>query len=299
MRGDSLGLDLNLRSLRAFLTVVEEGHFGRAAVKLYITGPALSQQIRRLEQQFGLRLIDRETHPLALTPAGEAFLPHAYHLVESAQAAALELAQLARKQDRTLRIGFINGGAGELTTSLLTRLNTRLELTQLEWPDQLSAVASGVVDASFVRPPLPVIEGLALERITTEPRVVAVHREHRLAERRSISIDELDDETHVDTNRIADEWKRWWAVDPRPSGRPVNYGQVVHTMDEQLQVVATGAAVAITAASIASYYSGLEISFVPVHDIEPCAIDLCTRSGDDHPGVLELRRVVAELRQKV
>lgn len=297
MREGSEGLDLNLRSLRALVTVVEEGHFGRAAAKLYVTGPALSQQIRRLEQHLGLRLIDRDAHPLLLTPAGELFIPHAYRLLEAAQDAALELTQLARKQVGTLRIGFINGGAGRLTTSLLTRLSTPLELTQLEWPEQLSAVTSGRVDASFVRPPMPPADGLTLDRITTEPRVVALHREHRLALRSSVSIDELDDEIHVGTDQMMDEWKAWWAVDPRPSGRAVQYGQIVRTMDEELQVVATGAAIAITAASIASYYSGVEVKFVPVVDIEPCAIDLCTRTGDDHPGVLEIRRLVAEMKE--
>jgi len=68
-------------------------------------------------------------------------------------------------------------------------------------------------------------------------------------------------------------------------------------MDEQLQTVAAGLATAITAASLADYHSNPEVAYVPIEGIDPCSVELCTRTGDDHPGVLELRRVVADLQQ--
>ena len=296
MYEDAVRLDPGIRALHAFVTVIEEAHFGRAAARLFVTAPALSQQIRRLEQQLGMRLVDRDTQPLRPTPAGELLLPHAHRMLRAAQEAAVDLARFTRRQDRVLRLGFINGGPNSLTTSLLGRLSAPLELSQLEWHEQLTAVASGSVDAAFVRPPMPLVDGLTLERIAVEPRVVMVHRGHRLAGRESISIEELDDDLHVSTDRAAPEWIAYWAVDPRPGGKRVRWGPLVHTMEEQLQTVAAGLATAITAASIADHHSGVEVAFVPIHDIEPCAIDLCTRTGDDHPGVLELRRAVAELR---
>ena len=72
---DAVRLDLGIRALHAFVTVIDEGHFGRAAMRLFVTAPALSQQIRRLEQQLGMRLIDREVHPVKPTAAGETLLP--------------------------------------------------------------------------------------------------------------------------------------------------------------------------------------------------------------------------------
>jgi len=66
-------VDLNLRLLRYFVTVADEGHFGRAAAKLFITPPALTQQIRRLELEVGFSLLDRARHPVVPTPSGEAF----------------------------------------------------------------------------------------------------------------------------------------------------------------------------------------------------------------------------------
>lgn len=294
MNEDVSGLDINLRSLSAFVSVMEEGHFGRTAAKLFVTAPALSQQIRRLEQSLGFRLINRDSHPLTLTPAGVAFMPHARRLLDSAQDAAVDPARFARSRDHTLRVGFIAGGT-QHATALLRRLDTRIELKQLSWPEQLTAVASGLVDASFVIPPIPMVDGLTLEPIGTEPRVVAVHREHALVGRVSVSINDLDDDEHVGADHMTEDWMNWWAVDPRPSGRPVRYGPIIHTMDEELQLVATGRAIAITTTSIASYYAGADVEFIPIHDIEPCTIKLCTRTGDDHPGVRELRRASSAL----
>lgn len=294
MNKDVSGLDINLRAVSAFVTVMEEGHFGRAAASLFVTAPALSQQIRRLEQSLGFRLIKRDSHPLTLTAAGVAFMPHACRLIESAQEAAFDLTRFARSRDHTLRVGFIAGGT-QHATSLLRRLSNRIELKQLSWPEQLTAVANGMVDASFVIPPIPLVDGLTLEPIGTEPRVVAVHREHPLVGRASVSINDLDDDEHVGADHMTSDWMNWWAVDPRPSGRPVRYGPIIHTMDEELQLVATGRAIAITTTSIASYYAGADVEFIPVRDIEPCVIMLCTRTGDDHPGVRELRRASAAL----
>lgn len=294
---DAVRLDLGIRALHAFVIVIDEGHFGRAAMRLFVTAPALSQQIRRLEQQLGMRLIDREAHPVKPTAAGETLLPHAHRMLREAQETAVDLARFTRRQDRVLRLGFINGGPSSLTTSLLSKLESPLELVQLQWHEQLSQVASGAVDAAFVRPPLPLLDGLTLERVAVEPRVVMVHRGHRFADREYVSIDELDDEMHVSTDRAAPEWISYWAVDPRPSRRPVKWGPLVRTMDEQLQTVAAGLAIAITAASIADYHSNPEVAYVPVEGIDPCTVELCTRTGDDHPGVLELRRIVARLQQ--
>lgn len=286
------GSDLSLRALQALSVVVDEGHFGRAAEKLYITTPALSQQIRRLETQLGVRLLERNAHPIELTEAGRILLPRAREILDTADQAVGLLIALQRRESRHLRIGFINGAAGRVGRAVLDALHSPFELVHLDWSEQQSAVASGKVDAAFVRPPLPPVEGLALELIGEEPRVVVLPRGHRLAEKTSIAIAELDTEVHVRSEAFGEEWLRWWSVDPRPSGMPVRYGPSVRTMDELLEVVANGAAVAITAATISEYYTRNDVAFVPISDIDPCAIELCTRVDEPHPGVSDLRRTV-------
>src|SRR5215813_8442564 len=98
---------MELRHLRSFVAVAEELHFGRAAVRVHIVQPALSRQIRALEQEMGLRLFERDRRRVALTPAGVAFLDetrilldHVAHAVESARRAD-------RGEFGSLRIGYV------------------------------------------------------------------------------------------------------------------------------------------------------------------------------------------------
>lgn len=291
------GRDLSLRALASLVVLVEEGHFGRAAAKLFVSAPALSQQVRRLEAQVGARLVERGSHPVRPTDAGHALLPHARRLLQTAEDAADAVARVTRRESGALRVGFINGGGGTFSMGLLSRLGTQLELVLLDWPDQVAAVARGHVDASFVRPPMPSVEGVRLEPIGTEPRVVALQRDHPLASRASVSIDELDDEVHVDTAGMPPVWRDWWSIDPRPSGARVRYGPCVRSIDELIGVVSTGVAMAITAASIADHYAGADVCFVRIADVEPCGIELCTRVGDPHPGVRALRAAVRDAAQ--
>ena len=99
-------------------------------------------------------------------------------------------------------------------------------------------------------------------------------------------------ELHVADDEADPQWVRWWACDPRPSGQPVRYGPSVHTMDELLEVVSSGAAIAITGGSVADSFRHPGVAFVPIVDIAPCPISLCTRLDDLSPLVAALRRAV-------
>ena len=171
-----------------------------------------------------------------------------------------------------------------------------VQLVQLAWPDQAGAVRAGTVDASLVRPPVADADGLRLDLVRHEPRVVALTAGHRLATRTVVELADLDGEPHVTDDETDERWVRWWACDPRPSGVPVRYGPVVHTMDELLEVVASGAAIAITGGSVVDSFRHPEVVFLPVTDVEPCPISLCTRVDDGSPLVAALRRAVQVVR---
>ncbi|MDD7939120.1 hypothetical protein PHK61_11910 [Actinomycetospora lutea] len=91
---------------------------------------------------------------------------------------------------------------------------------------------------------------------------------------------------------------RWWACDPRPSGRPVRHGPTVHTLDELLEVVAAGEAIAITGGSVADSYRHPEVAFLPITDAEPCPISLGTRVDDRTPAIAALRRAMQTVRRE-
>lgn len=286
--------------VRLLVAVVDEGHFGRAAGRLFISAPSLSQQIRKLERALGTELLDRSSHPVRPTRSGTLFLAEARMALAAADRAVLAVEAHRREVSNTLRVGFMTASTGVRMRHILDGVRRRapgvcIELEELPWPQQTSAVLEGIVDAALVRPPVTDSAGMRLDIIRHESRVAVLPSAHRLARRPSICIADLDGEAHVTDDEADPDWVRWWACDPRPSGIPVPYGPSVRTMDELLEVVATEQAIAITGEFVAESYRSPEVVFVPIIDIEPCPLSLCTRAADTSPLVAELRRAVFAL----
>ncbi|MCO7192513.1 LysR family transcriptional regulator [Pseudonocardia sp. McavD-2-B] len=301
---EGVDVDLNLHLVRYLVAVVDEGHLGRAAARLYVSGPALSKQIRTLEHKLGAELLDRSTHPLVPTEAGRRFLAEARVALDAADRAVAAVEAHGRAAAGVVRLGFMTAATGTHTRRIIELVQrdvpaASVQLVQLPWPDQADAVRAGTVDASLVRPPVADTDGLRLDVVRLEPRVVALPRGHRLAARAVVELADLDGEPHANDDRTDEQWVRWWACDPRPSGVPVTYGPTVHTMDELLEVVAAGAAVAITGSSVVDSVRHPEVVFVPIADVEPCPISLCTRSADRSPLVEALRRAVHAVRTAI
>ena len=167
---------MELRQLRYFVTLAEELHFGRAAERLHIVQPAVSQQLRRLEAELGARLIDRSTRRVALTAAGERFLPEARATLAAAERARDVVAGRA-----TLRLGTSTGLGARLPRLLaeLARLapDRVVELVRVPAPARLRQVADGTLDAALVRG-APEHPGVRLEPVWCDPLVVALPGSH-------------------------------------------------------------------------------------------------------------------------
>ncbi|AFA72922.1 putative transcriptional regulator, LysR family [Gordonia polyisoprenivorans VH2] len=294
-------MDLNLRLVRRLIAVVDEGHFGRAADRSFISTPALSQQIRKLEQSLGVDLVDRTSHPVVPTEAGRAFLTDARLALNAADRAVASAEAFRRRAASSARLGFMTASTGIHLREVLDELqrtmpSATVQLLELPWPRQISAVRERQVDAALVRPPVTDTSGLRFDVVVQEGRVAALPTGHPLAARTSIGIGELDDELHVADDEADPAWVRWWACDPRPGGKPVRYGPSVQTMDELLEVVAARQAMAITGQFVADAYRNPGVVFVPIEDIDPCPLSLCTRADDFSPLVNALRRAVASVR---
>ncbi|HTU76183.1 MAG TPA: LysR family transcriptional regulator [Trebonia sp.] len=135
---------MELRQLRYFLAVAEELHFGRAAQRLLIAGPSLSQQVKALERDLGVRLLDRDRRSVALTPAGAALLPHVRALLEQADDLRSRAAGIAGSQP--VRLGYVNWLPSDLAAS--TSQVARLHLDPWVEPSHVQAtrVAEGSLD---------------------------------------------------------------------------------------------------------------------------------------------------------
>jgi DNA-binding transcriptional LysR family regulator len=168
---------VEVRQLRYFVTVAEQRHFGRAAEKLHVVQPAVSQQVARLERELGLVLFDRSRRQIRLTPDGEAFLPHARQVLQAVDSAAHAAANLAAGASGLLRVGS-SEGLGPRLSEILAAFRRRrpaatVELVPSATSIKLTAVASGELDAAFVRaaPPTP---GVLVHLLWEEPLLVAV-----------------------------------------------------------------------------------------------------------------------------
>lgn len=182
----------DLRHLRYFLAVAEELHFGRAAKRLNIAQPPLSQQIRQLELAVGTRLFDRDSRNVKLTPAGAAFVEGARTTLDEAVRAAEVARRAAIGESETLRIGFSDSAALSVLPQMLRRFRSahphvHLDLSESPTQVQLDAVGRGRIDVALVRGPVGV-SGLQTEVIFSERFVAALPKDHRLAARRSLSL---------------------------------------------------------------------------------------------------------------
>jgi DNA-binding transcriptional LysR family regulator len=187
---------MEFRQLRFFVTLAEELHFGRAAAREHIVQSALSQQIRRLERELRVRLLDRDTHHVALTPAGAAFLVDARQMLAHAERAAATARRAARPVP-ILRAGLVDASCDSVNLILRDVQDhiPDLEIHQVETgvPDQLRMIADGQLDVGFGRAWLAPPE-VASELIRRDPLGVLVAKDHCLAGLDSVPVARLGGE---------------------------------------------------------------------------------------------------------
>src|SRR5690349_6646380 len=182
-------MTVEVRHLRAFLTIADAGSITRAAGRLHLTQPAVSRTLQQLETHLGVRLVDRSTHHLRLTVAGEAL----YHRAAAAVAAVDAVLDPARAYVGPLRLGHNWAALGEHTTPLLRRWHrshpqTPLDLLRID--EHTAGLASGRADAAILRGPVD-LPDVRAEVLGTEPRVAAVAADSPLADRPALGLADL------------------------------------------------------------------------------------------------------------
>jgi DNA-binding transcriptional LysR family regulator len=184
---------VELRLWRQFIAVAEELHFGRAAARLHMTQPPLTQAIANLEHLLGLRLFDRTKRSVQLTTAGEALLPEARDLLARAQALPAHARAAAHGEVGRLRLAFVSTVGFGLLPQWVQAFRSQypqveFELLEATGDVQLQAIERGDIDAGFMlHSPGFAPEGLHHLRIAREPLVVALPEQHALATARSLS----------------------------------------------------------------------------------------------------------------
>ncbi|WP_413172787.1 LysR family transcriptional regulator [Anabaena azotica] len=187
---------MELRHLRYFIAVAEELHFSKAAEKLHIAQPPLSQQIQQLEAELGVKLFHRKTkRQVQLTEAGKVFLQEAYQLLVQLETAVALTQRTGRGETGKLRIGFTSLVIYDLLPLILRRfreqfLEVEIELLELTTSQQEQALRDGLIHVGFAHPPLE-DDTLSYECIHRETLVVAMSSTNSLAQTEYISVRSL------------------------------------------------------------------------------------------------------------
>lgn len=255
---------MELRHLQYFVQVAEELHFARAAAKLGISQPPLSVQIRNLEDDIGVRLLERTSRRVTLTPAGTAFLVAAKRTLAEADRAVSIARGIARGDQGELRVGF--NASAPFVPQIAAAINTfrmrypevGLALSEVPGPAQIKAILAGSLDVGFLRsaapPSLPA--QLVATRILEERLVVATTPDHPLAVRRNLLLAEAG--AHplvVYRNDRSGGFTDELFASIRASGVEPNVAQTVGEVSTLLGLVAAGVGITVVAQSLCAMQS--------------------------------------------
>jgi DNA-binding transcriptional LysR family regulator len=201
-------MDMELRHYSYFVALAEELHFAKAAERCGISQPALSQQIRALEERLGASLMSRSRRHLELTEVGKVFYTQAVAVLRQADAAQSAIVEAAQGKAGRVAIGYVASAAlsgvlpGIVYQYRQTRPDIELVFHQMDMEEQLDAVAKGQCDVGFIRPPIAALpDGVTLFDVLREPVLVALRSNHRCAGNASIRLADLKDDTFICVHR--------------------------------------------------------------------------------------------------
>jgi DNA-binding transcriptional LysR family regulator len=198
---------MELRHLRYFTAVVENGGIGRASRTLHVAQSAISEQIHDLESQLGVALFDRKNRRIRLTYHGEQFLKDARAVLASADQAIANVQKSIRGEVGTLTIGFFVGGTGTFFSGIIKEFRHRFHDVQVSLVEiapglQHRALETGAIDIAFTRPVQPAYATLLRsEHFRSEPFYAVMLKGHSLANKRRILIRELTNELFILNDR--------------------------------------------------------------------------------------------------
>jgi DNA-binding transcriptional LysR family regulator len=285
-----------LRQLRYFVAVAEEGSLTRAAARLHIAQQSLSQQIRTLEAQVGATLLERSAHGVALTDVGAVLLREARPVLAQAERAAEAVRRAARGEQGELRVGFLGSVANYLMPPVVRAFRERHPRVALHAEDVpiatlVAGVRDGALDAGLSRPPL--VDDLATEVVLREPVAAVLPEDHPLAARDELTLAELADEPWVLTPRASwPPWHRKYDEDFARAGYRPRVVQRGTTPQGLLALVAAGVGVTRLPLSSRSLRDG-GVAFVPLAGDDALVV-LVTRPGATNPALPALRAVVRD-----
>ena len=291
---------VELRHLRYFRTVAEEKHFGRAAARLHMAQPPLSQQIKQLESELGVALLRRTTRRVDLTPAGEAYLVRVRAILQAVDAAGEEAKRIGSGLEGRLVVGCVGSATYSLLPALARALREQLPGVDFAFqgemltPDQIAALRDGSIDLALMRPPGDATEhgDLTVVTLREEKYVVALPEDHRLAARSRVRMADLRDEgliVHSGHGRSA-MYDAVVGLCREAGFEPVIRHEVAET-STLVTFVAAGLGVAVVPEPVAELVVA-GATYRPLASRARMELVVATRAGDDSAALARTLRVL-------
>lgn len=248
---------METRHLKYFVAVAEELHFGRAAKRLHISQPPLSQQIMKFEEQLGVTLFTRNKRSVALTSAGKSFLLDAQNILKEMEQAKENLKAVATGIKGRFELGYIAPALDTPLTAIIKQFKitypgVRLGLTEMSTNKQLDVLRKGDIDAGVVRLFMHDMKGLCSQKFHQESYALILPTGHRLAGKESVDISELGDEEFIFFPRNAQpRLHDTWMTAFNHCNYTPNIVQEVSNKAASLALVAAGIGISIVPESLA------------------------------------------------
>ena len=292
--------DVELRELRIFLALADELHFGRTAARLGISQPGVSEAVRVLESRLGVKVFDRTSRRVRLTPAGEELRRNLVPALAALDQALAQTSELSSTVRGLLRIGFVLTTEGPALSRLVTAFQAsypacEVRLQEVETFDAYRALRHGDIDVlcnwlAVDEPDLTAGAAFAYYQ-----RAVAVALTHRLAGQRTVSIEDLAGEEAALPPPSTPPAVYDLIVPPRtPSGRPIRRTQPVQTINEILSLVARGRIVHPTSSTV-PIFNRDDVVLIPIDDLSPLPLGLVWCTSRENPRIRALNEIASAM----
>jgi DNA-binding transcriptional LysR family regulator len=288
--------DLELRELRIFLVLAEELHFGRTADRLGISQPGVSEAIRVLESRLGVKVFDRTSRRVRLTSAGESLRQDLMPALDTLDRALAQAGELSQSVQGLLRVGFVLTTEGPALSRLVAAFQARypaceVRLQEVETFDAYRPLRRGDIDVLCNWLAVDEPDLVAGHAFAHYQRALAVAPTHRLAGRRTVSIEELAREEVARMPPSIPRAVYDLLVPPAtPSGRPIRRTQPVQTINEILSLVARGRIVHPTS-SIVPIFNRDDVVLIPIEDLAPLPLGLVWSRGRENARIRALDEI--------
>ena len=292
--------DVELRELRIFLVLADELHFGRTAERLGISQPGVSEAVRVLESRLGVKVFDRTSRRVRLTPAGEELKRNAAPALALLDQALAQTSQLSHAVRGLLRVGFVLTTEGPALSRLVAAFQARypaceVRLQEVETFDAYRALRRSDIDVLCNWLAVDEPDLTAGAAFAYYPRALAVAATHPLAGQHTVSIEDLANEDVASLPPTIPPAVYDLIVPPRtPSGHPIRRTQPVQTINEILSLVARGRIVHPTSSTV-PIFNRDDIVLIPIEGLPPIPLGLVWCTSRENPRIRALNEVARSM----